>query len=743
LTVTASSSRGGQNTIASHRIRVWLATPVPIGDGVLDYLAEGQMPARGQVVIAPLGSRQVPGVVLGPAGGQDKTKIEEKSVAKLRPILGRADLPPLSDAFLDWLDRVARWTMAHPGAVLRMALPVPKGLLDIPQPMGWIAASPPREDVSSKRNLVLETVLGLPPMTTNDLARLAGVSPSTIRGMAKAGLLLPAPIMPENPAPPDPGREGLRLNPEQRTAAATLGEAIEKGGYAPFVLDGVTGSGKTEVYFDAIASVLRQGRQALILLPEIALSPAAADRFTRRFGAKPILWHSGLTEARRTEAFRQVADGGPLVVVGARSALFLPFRDLGLIVVDEEHDSGYKQDDQVVYHARDMAVMRASLGQIPIILASATPSLETEVNIDRGRYQRLTLSTRIGEADLPALKLVDMRKTPPDRQAWLAPPLVEAIGETLERGQQVLLFLNRRGYAPVTLCRTCGERITCPNCATWLVDHRQSRDLQCHHCGFRMGLPESCPACGTADHLVACGPGVERLAEEVQRRFPEARQAVLSSDHVTTPAALAKFIRAVEDREVDIIIGTQMVAKGHHFPDLTLVGVVDADLGLAGGDLRAAEHTWQLLVQVAGRAGRSEQKGRALLQTHMPETPVLKALMMRDRNMFLDAEKAARAEAGMPPYGRLAALLLTSPSEADLKESAAALGRTRPHYDGVSILGPAPAPLSRLRGRHRMRFLIKADRKVDIQAILREWLEVRHLPRSVRCQIDIDPYYFL
>jgi len=730
----------------SHHIRVWLATPVPVGGGVLDYLAEGEMPVRGQVVIAPLGSRQVAGVVLGPADRQDaesqgKAKTGGSAV-KLRPILQWADLPPLSDAFLDWLNRVAQWTMAHPGAVLRMALPVARGLQDISQPLGWIAASPPGDNISPKRNQVLEAFFGMPPMTTTDLAHLAGVSPSTIQGMAKAGLLLQAPIVPEKPAPPDPGRAGFALNPEQQAAAHELGKAVERGGYAPFVLDGVTGSGKTEVYFDAIASVLRQGRQALILLPEIALSPATADRFTRRFGARPVLWHSGLTEARRAEAFRQLVDGGPLVVVGARSALFLPFPDLGLIVVDEEHDSSYKQEEQIVYHARDMAVMRASCERFPVILASATPSLETEVNIDRGRYKRLTLSTRIGEAVLPELKLVDMRKTPPDRQAWLAPPLVEAIGETLEGGQQVLLFLNRRGYAPVTLCRTCGERITCPNCATWLVDHRQSRDLRCHHCGYRTGQPESCPSCGTPDHLVACGPGVERLAEEVRRRFPDARQAVLSSDHVTTPAALTQFIREVEAREIDIIIGTQMVAKGHHFPDLTLVGVVDADLGLAGGDLRAAEHTWQLLVQVAGRAGRSEQKGQALLQTHMPDTPVLQALMMRDRDMFLQAEKSAREEAGMPPYGRLAALVLTSPSEADLKESAAALGRTRPNYEGVQILGPAPAPLARLRGRHRMRFLIKADRQVDIQAVLREWLEARHISRSVRCQIDIDPYHF-
>jgi len=743
LAVTTSFSDTGTGRNLSHRIRVWLATPVPIGNGVLDYLTEDDVPPRGQVVIVPLGSRQVPGVVLGPADSHSQNSLPKDIKPKLRPILRWVDLPPLSPAFMDWLGRVAHWTMAHPGAVLRMALPVSRGFYDFPTQMGLVTACPRRDDISPTRNRVLEAAFGLPPMTAVDMARLAGVSPSTIRTMAKAGLLLEAPMASDKTKLPDPERVGLTLNPEQKAAAETFGEAIARGGYTPFVLDGITGSGKTEVYFDAIASILKQGRQALILLPEIALSPATEDRFTRRFGARPLLWHSSLTETRRADAFRRLTEHGPMVVLGARSALFLPFRDLGLIVVDEEHDPSYKQDEQVVYHARDMAVMRASVEQIPIILASATPSLETEVNIERGRYKRLTLSSRVGQADLPKLKLVDMRKTPPERQTWLAPPLVSAISETLEKKQQTLLFLNRRGYAPVTLCRTCGERITCPNCATWLVDHRQSRDLRCHHCGHRMRQPDSCPTCGTADHLVACGPGVERLAEEVSHRFPEARQAILSSDHVKTPVALADFIRAVESRDIDIIIGTQMVAKGHHFPDLTLVGVIDADLGLAGGDLRAAEHTWQLLVQVAGRAGRSDQKGQALLQTHMPDTPVLQALMKRDRAMFLEAEKAARSEAGMPPYGRLAGLLLTSPSEVDLKESATELGRTRPVYQGVSILGPAPAPIARLRGQYRMRFLVKAERQVDIQAVLREWLEPRHLPRSVRCQIDVDPYHFL
>ena len=426
------------------------------------------------------------------------------------------------------------------------------------------------------------------------------------------------------------------------------------------VLDGVTGSGKTETYFAALAAALAKGRQALVLLPEIALGAQWLERFRERFGALPAQWHSDISEAERRDTWRAVAAGRARVVVGARSALFLPFPELGLIVVDEEHDTSYKQEDGVIYQARDMAVLRASLAHIPIVLVSATPSLETVVNVARGRYQRVALPRRHASAELPTVRLVDMRRERIEAGRFLAPPLVAELAATFEAGEQALLFLNRRGYAPLTLCRACGHRFECPSCTAWLVEHRFTGRLLCHHCGHAEAVPACCPECLAAGALVPCGPGVERLLEEVTARFPAARAALMVSDLLSGPRAAAELAQAMTERRYDVLIGTQIVAKGHHFPMLTLVGVVDADLGLTGGDLRAAERTYQLLHQVGGRAGRAEHKGRVLIQTFMPDQPVMKALASGDRDRFLEAEAAARRAAGLPPFGRLAALIVSA-----------------------------------------------------------------------------------
>jgi primosomal protein N' (replication factor Y) len=719
-----------------HHIAVMVATALPFGDGVLDYRTDTVLPT-GQIVIVPLGQRDVAGVVVGAARGDVVS-------SKIKPIKLISDLPPLSADMIDFMRWVASWTLSPVGAVLKMVLPLDDALMPPTPVAAWrVAPDATRQKLTKTRAQVLKHLADMPPMTTRTAADLSGVSTSTITAMAKAGLLVET----ETGEPELPSPQALPaaydLSPEQAAAAAELRQAVASRGFAPFVLDGVTGSGKTEVYFDAIAAVVEAGQQAVILLPEIALSPAMQDRFSRRFGAPPVIWHSGLTQRQRICAFRAVAKGGAQVIIGARSALFLPYPDLGLIVVDEEHDQSFKQDDHVPYHARDMAVVRAKITAIPIVLASATPSLETEVNIDNGRYTRLQLAARVGSACLPKIELVDLRQHPPQRQHWIAPPMVKAIEDELAAGHQVLLFLNRRGYAPLTLCRTCGGRIICPHCDAGLVTHKRDFAMHCHHCGHRMPCPDECPSCGAEDSLVQCGPGVERLAEEALQRFPHAKQAVLSSDLMTTAESFAAFTDDVIAGRIDIIIGTQMVAKGHHFPNLKLVGVMDADLGLAGGDLRAAETTWQLLVQVAGRAGRTGSAGRALLQTVAPETPVFKALISGGREAFLNAEKAGREEAGMPPYGRLAAIILSGRREEQVASWSAALGRVRPDFGGVTILGPAAAPIFYLRGRYRFRFLIKAGRDVDIQTIIQNWLQQVRFPSSVRVQVDIDPYYFL
>jgi len=519
--------------------------------------------------------------------------------------------------------------------------------------------------------------------------------------------------------------------------------AVKAAEYRTTLLDGVTGAGKTEVYFEAIAATLRRGKQALVLVPEIALTSQWLERFEQRFGARPAQWHSDLGQALRRSTWRAVSQGKAPVVIGARSALFLPFPDLGLIVVDEEHETSFKQEEGVVYHARDMAVVRAHLAGVPIVLASATPSLETVVNVDNGRYSSLHLPVRHGGAELPEIDAVDMRGDGPPAGKWMSGAVIQRLRATMEAGQQAMLFLNRRGYAPLTLCRACGHRMECPHCSAWLVEHRRAGRLMCHHCGFATQLPDACPACEAEDKFAACGPGVERLAEEVAEIVPEARVAVMASDTITSPSAAAELVTKMTNREIDVLIGTQIVAKGHHFPLLTFVGVIDADLGLGGGDLRAAERTYQVLSQVAGRAGRAAHRGHVTLQTYMPDHPVMKALVAGDREGFVAQEKAARLEHSMPPFARLAGIIVSGEDERAVAQTAAALGRSSPRGEDVGVLGPAPAPLAILRGKHRQRLLMRARRGADIQAILRKWLSQTKPPNKVRVQVDIDPISFL
>ncbi|HEY6916457.1 MAG TPA: primosomal protein N', partial [Allosphingosinicella sp.] len=541
---------------------------------------------------------------------------------------------------------------------------------------------------------------------------------------------------------PDPDHAPPDLNDDQAEAAQSLASAIGKG-FDPVLLDGVTGSGKTEVYFEAVAEALRGGRQTLVLLPEIALTEPFLKRFSARFGVEPVAWHSGLRQSQRRRAWRAISTGQAKVVVGARSALFLPYASLGLIVVDEAHEVSFKQEDGVQYHARDVAVMRAKLEAIPIVLASATPAIETRQMAEIGVYREVKLEGRYGAAEMPQIEAIDLIQDPPMRGRWLAPRLVREIEENLEKGEQTLLFLNRRGYAPLTLCRTCGHRFQCPNCTAWMVEHRLMHRLACHHCGHVMPPPRACPECNEEDSLVACGPGVERIADEVAALWPEARTAIVTSDTIWSPAKAAEFVGRMERGEIDIVVGTQLVTKGYHFPNLTLVGVVDADLGLQGGDLRAAERSFQQIMQVSGRAGRGEKPGRVFVQTHEPAAPVISALVSGDVEGFYAAETEARRSAAMPPFGRLAGIIVSSEDLGEATETARLIGRTAPNVENMAVFGPAPAPLAMLRGRHRQRLLVHAARSLDVQDIIRDWLGKLDWPRGVRVAVDVDPYSFL
>ena len=711
-----------------------------------DYLVPPDVPVEpGSYVSVPLGGRQATGVVWGPAKGDVDPK-------KLREISAVLDLPPMPADLREFVDWVAAYTLARLGTVLRMTMSVPKALT-APKPMTAYRPAPGIDAKSESlpggirltdaRRRVLAALHDGRPMPGADLARAAGSSAAVIRGMADAGILQPLALSDEEPVPrPDPDLPGAVLSDAQNAAAATLVGSVGAG-YSVTLLDGVTGSGKTEVYFEAIAAALRADKQVIVLLPEIALTADWLGRFEKRFGERPVVWHSDIPMSERRRNWRAVAHGTARLVVGARSALMLPYRDLGLIVIDEEHDPSFKQDEGVIYNARDMAVVRGHIGGFPVILASATPSLETVDNVWRGRYQRLSLPERFAGATLPEITAIDMRTETLDRQSWLSPLLARAVSETVAAGEQAMLFLNRRGYAPLTLCRACGHRLDCPQCTAWLVEHRLRDRLQCHHCGYSAPPPHTCPSCEAEGRFAACGPGVERLAEEARAKFPDIRFEIMSSDTVHRPSDALALVRRMENHEIDVLIGTQIMAKGFHFPTLTLVGVIDADLGLAGGDLRAAERTYQLLHQVSGRAGRAERPGRVLLQTYQPEHPVMQALVGGDRDNFIRTEADARKQHHMPPYGRLAAIIVSGRNERAVDDAANALGRSAPRRDGVSVLGPAPAPISVVRGRHRRRLLVRARKDINIQEILRRWVYSLKPTGGVRIAVDIDPYSFM
>ncbi len=692
----------------------------------------------GTIVKVPLGPREVTGCVW--PDGVDNVPSE-----KVKEIIQIHDTPPLEPELVEFVDWVAEYTFAPRGMVLRMVLRSP-GALEPEKPLigvRWTGNTPHR--MTTARKKVLAAAEGGLAWSKSGLAVAAGVSTGVIDGLVKQAVLETVAI-PQKPivGQPDPDRPPLDLTQEQQVAAENLTGRIRAADHQAILLDGVTGSGKTEVYFEAVAEAVRQGRQALVLLPEIALTGAFLERFAGRFGALPGEWHSEVGTRKREQIWRGVALGNVPVVVGARSALFLPFRNLGLIIVDEEHDGAYKQEDGVHYHARDMAVVRGHLGGFPVILSSATPTVESWVNAERGRYGHVTLPARFSGAEPPVLSAIDMREEPPARGRWLSPVLGRMVRETFESGEQTLLFLNRRGYAPLTLCRTCGHRLACPHCSSWLVEHRFRGVLACHHCGHEIFRPDECPACGNSETLVACGPGVERLQEEILTDFPEARTLVLSSDIPGGMQRLRAELAAIAEGQVDIIIGTQLVAKGHNFPGLTLVGVVDADLGLAQGDPRAAERTYQLLTQVTGRAGRKGQSSRGVLQTYAPDHPVIEALIRGDRERFYEQECETRRRGGLPPFGRLAGIVVSAAERAAAEHHARAMAQAAPPEESVRLLGPAEAPLALIRGRYRFRLLAQSATSGVLHDWLRRWLVGSPKARgSVRVTVDVDPQSFL
>jgi len=712
--------------------------PVALDQAYSYRVPDGMTLAHGDVVAVPLGPRTCLGVVWGE--GTARPGLHNR----LKDVEAKLDVPPLREELRRFVDWVANYTLSARGTVLGMTLRMGAHLAPERERVGVRLAGPPPPRMTAARGRVIRVCSDHLVRSKGELAKEAGVSAGVINALIDDGtletvVLPPAPVA----TAPDPDFLAPDFSAAQAEAAASLRDAVAQGGFGAMLIDGVTGSGKTEVYFEAVAEIVRRGRQCLILMPEIALTAQFLDRFAARFGVRPAEWHSQLSSRKRARTWAAVAANDVRVVVGARSALFLPYADLGLIIVDEEHDQAYKQEDGAHYHARDMAVVRGSIARFPVVLASATPSVETEVNARKGRYHRLHLPERFGGQHMPSIEAIDLRTEGPPRGRFIAPRLAEAVNIALERGEQALLFLNRRGYAPLTLCRACGYRFHCPHCDAWLVDHRFKRRLVCHHCGFSTPPPAECPQCKATDSFVACGPGVERLEQEAAALFPERRILVLSSDLVESVERLQQELDDVAQGRFDIVIGTQLVAKGHHFPKLNLVGIVDADLGLGNGDPRAGERTFQLLHQVTGRAGRESGRGYGFLQTHQPEHPVMRALVSGDREAFYSSEIALREAAGYPPFGRLAALIVSGTDRHAAEAYARALAQAAPADEAVRVLGPAEAPVAVVRGRHRFRLLAKAPRSVDLSGYLRGWLAAGPKRRgSIKLDIDVDPQSF-
>ncbi len=770
----------GNEADALDKVAVLFPLPLP---EPFDYRAPSAMGLKpGMHVIAPIGSRLVRGVVWA----VEQNNPGAANLKAIAEILPGPPLPEISRLFVDW---AAKYLVRPAGDILRMVARSPEALLPPPTyvvlaPTGETPAKMNDARARALQQAAKEYVSGA------ELARRARTSSAVVKGLVDCGALAKLEISEDPPfaepvldltPPPQAGEVRAKrevgvssstggavplshhasradsspvnggairrrvLSPIQTAAADNVCAAVRAGGFHVSLLDGVTGSGKTEVYLEAAAEALTLApdAQVLVLLPEIALTQAVMSRFEARFAVTPVAWHSAIAHKARRRAWREVAAGRARLVVGARSALFLPFPNLKLIVIDEEHDSSYKQEEGVAYQARDLAVARAKLGQCGVILSSATPSLETLVNAQQGRYAHVKLPARHGLAELPDIELIDLKVHPPEKGQWLSPKLVRGAAEALLRGEQSLFYMNRRGYAPLTLCRACGHRMQSPDTQSWLVEHKYSGRLVCHLTGFSMPKPKACPECLTPDCFTSIGPGVERIEEEVREHFPGARVEIFSSDTTPNGETVRSLVQRMEQGEIDILIGTQIVAKGHNFPLLTFVGVVDADLGLKGGDLRAGERTFQLVSQVAGRAGRHEKRGRALIQTYAPHEPVMQALAAHDRDAFFAAEIIEREAAGMPPYGRLAAVIVSAPNVQLANDAARMLGEKAPHVEGLDLWGPAPAPLSVIRGMHRRRFLVRANREVDVSAFLAAWTARVKLHSAVRVQIDVDPYSFL
>ena len=741
--------------IKSNEVAVLVSGPF---NEPFDYTVESKKDGVciGQVVLVPFGKRKNVGIIVG----EGTRAIPQEKLKRIEEIY---EINPIPQPSIELIYFLANWYCAYKGLVLKMVLSPVEAITSTDYKKVYKSKFQDSDEIeeinkykiTSKRKLILDFLFkSKQAVFQEDLIDNTGVSKSILKDMTKKNLIVEELVKKQaysNLKVPNYNKNKFEinklLNSEQKNAVEKINVAIKKKKPDCFLLDGVPGSGKTETYFQTVKTCLDEGKQILILLPEISLTPDWEKRFHQSFSFAPLVWHSGITKTKKKQIWLSALNSSAGVIVGARSALMLPILNLGLIIVDEEHDPAFKQEEGVRYNARDMAIYKAIRSSVPIVLASATPSLETYHNMKIGKYIHLTLPKRATGAALPDIKLIDLKTNTPERGKWISSVLTNEIKSKLDNREQSLLFLNRRGYAPLTICNSCGNKIKCVNCETWLVEHRSQNTLVCHHCGYTKRISNTCDICGAEGQIKACGPGVERIEEEINQLFPEAKLTVLSSDTMKSQKTLVKTLEKIKNNKVDIIIGTQMIAKGHDFPDLKLVGIIDSDVGLSGGDLRASERSFQLLQQVSGRSGRhsidEQDKGVVFLQTYDNENPIIKAIAKNNRDDFFEKELSSRKNANMPPFGRLAAIILSSKYERKLDGFASELLRVAPLFKNVKIFGPAPAPLYFLRGKYRRRFLIKSDKTVNIQDVLLNWTNKIKTPHNVKLTIDIDPFSFM
>ena len=705
----------------------------------LDYAVPEQTSLIiGDFVLAELGRSAKVGVVTALSDQADSPIPQQpESGIRYKPILATfPHIPALDAAHIKYLTWLSEYYLASFGLACRLTFPAKEDFYrPYSGPKTYLASPKEPQKLGAKQQELYQKIIqhhGALPRTE----LLEDSNSSILKKLLDHGLIIETPWQ-----APKPIRNLAKLNPEQEIAFSAMRSHSEGGQVC--LLDGTTGSGKTEVYFHLIAAALDAGQQVLVLLPEVSLLVDWQQRFLARFGYNPPAWHNGITPATRRKIWQKAATGQAEVIVGARSALHLPMQNLGLIIVDEEHDFSYKQEDGIPYHARDMAVVRGKIAKIPVVLASATPSLESLLNAQNQKYRHIDLPSRHQAASQPEIQLIDLNEHRLKASEWLSPPLLEALKETLEEKQQAVLFLNRRGFAPLLLCRGCGHRFDCPNCDVYLSEHLHPKPhLSCHHCAYRIPKPKQCPKCGLSTHLSSHGPGVERIIEDLTQDFPQARTFAATAETLNCPETIADFLHKMQNREIDIVVGTQIIAKGLDFPYLTLAGVIDADQALFGSNPRSAEQTWQLLHQIAGRTGRHHLAGRALLQTRKADDILFQSLQAMNRAAFIDQQSHVREMAKIPPFGRMAAFVVQSRDSRLAENTARTLANSCPNGEH-RLLGPTIAPISKLRGWYRWRLLLMSPRHVSLQPIAARMLAASPPSYKVRIKIDVDPYNFV